>query len=222
MDSVFWLSSGDWFNNLWDALRGEASLFAEPVEDFYILICPFVPFRICSWGSQLHTAIIAVWYFILIVSQYVIHSGSTKCLPVGCIYAHDKVNPNIFQFYFIFRTFSITHPCIHSFATFMNFIWFLTILFHLLLSTKVTSTQGDTFILIPFGAGFANTFPHIIPGVEIRAVYEIIVSHAPEQGICVLNHAIPTSPPQCLTVTEGVSLFYFSIIILLIKNVDKY
>ena len=45
-----------------------------------------------------------------------------------------------------------------------------------------------------------------MPEVEIRAMYEIIVSHAPEQGICVLNHAIPASPPQCLTVTEGVSL----------------
>ena len=45
-----------------------------------------------------------------------------------------------------------------------------------------------------------------MPGVEIRAVYEIIVSHAPEQGICALNCAIPASPPQCLTVTEGVSL----------------
>ena len=60
-----------------------------------------------------------------------------------------------------------------------------------------------------------------MPGVEIRAVYEIIVSHAPEQGICTLNCAIPISPPQCLTVTEGVSSLLFSIIILLIKNVDK-
>ena len=33
-----------------------------------------------------------------------------------------------------------------------------------------------------------------------------VVSHAPEQGICTLNRAIPASPPQCLTVTEGVSL----------------
>ena len=96
------------------------------------------------------------------------------------------------------------------------------ILFHLLLSTIITSTQGDTFILIPFGAGFANTFPHIMPGVEIKAVYEIIVSHAPGQGICALNPAIPISPPQCLTVTEGVSLLLLLIIILLIKNVDKY
>ena len=71
-------------------------------------------------------------------------------------------------------------------------------------------------ILIPFGAGFANTFPHVMPGVEIKAVYEIIVSHVPEQGICMLNRAIPASPPQCLTVTEGVSLLLFLIIILLI------
>ena len=61
-------------------------------------------------------------------------------------------------------------------------------------------------ILIPFGTRFANTFPHVVPGVEIKAVYEIIVSHTMEQGICTLNRAIPASPPQCLTVTEGVSL----------------
>ena len=45
-----------------------------------------------------------------------------------------------------------------------------------------------------------------MPRVEIRAVYEIIVSHAPEQGICTLNHAIPASPPQCLIVTEGINI----------------
>ena len=45
-----------------------------------------------------------------------------------------------------------------------------------------------------------------MPGVEIRAVYEIIVSHAPELGICALNPAIPTFPPQCLTVTEGLNI----------------
>ena len=61
-------------------------------------------------------------------------------------------------------------------------------------------------ILIPFGTGFANTFPHIMPRVEIKAMYEIIVSHAPEQGICALNHAIPASPPQCLTVTKGINI----------------
>ena len=61
-------------------------------------------------------------------------------------------------------------------------------------------------ILIPFGTRFANTFPHVMPGVEIKAVYEIIVSHAPEQGICVLNRTIPASPPQCLTVTEGINI----------------
>ena len=72
-------------------------------------------------------------------------------------------------------------------------------------------------ILIPFGARFANTFPCVVPRVEIKAMYEIIVSHAPEQGICTLNCTIPASPPQCLTVTEGVSLLLFSIIILLIK-----
>ena len=48
---------------------------AEPLEDGFILIHPFIPFRTCSWGSQPHTAIIAVWHFILIVSQYVINLG---------------------------------------------------------------------------------------------------------------------------------------------------
>ena len=122
----------------------------------------------------------------------------------------------------IFRTFSITRPCIHSFATSMNFIWFLTILFHLLLSTKITSTWGDTFFLIPFGTGFANTFPCIVHGIEIRAMYEIKMSHTPEQCICMLNHAIPASPPQCLTVTEGVSLLLFFNNNFTYKNVDKY
>ena len=45
-----------------------------------------------------------------------------------------------------------------------------------------------------------------MPRVEIKAMYEIIVSHAPEQGICTLNHTIPASPPQCLTVTEGINI----------------
>ena len=65
------------------------------------------------------------------------------------------------------------------------------------------------FILIPFGAGFANTFPCVVPRVEIKAMYEIIVSHALEQGICTLNHAIPASPPQCLTVAEVEPSFTF-------------
>ena len=66
---------GEQFNNLWDTLRGKASVYAEPLEDFCILICPFIPFGTCGWGSQPHTAIIAVWHFILTVSQYVIISG---------------------------------------------------------------------------------------------------------------------------------------------------
>ena len=45
-----------------------------------------------------------------------------------------------------------------------------------------------------------------MPGVEIRAVYEIIVFHVLEQGICTLNHTISASPPQCLTVTEGINI----------------
>ena len=55
-------------------------MHAGPLEDFFILVCPFVPFGTCSWGSQLHTAIIAVWHFILTFGQYVIISGSAKCL----------------------------------------------------------------------------------------------------------------------------------------------
>ena len=43
---VFQSPSGERFNYLCDALRGEPSIFAEPVEDFFILICPFVPFRV--------------------------------------------------------------------------------------------------------------------------------------------------------------------------------
>ena len=55
---------------------------AEPLEDFDILVCPFVPFAkwTCGWCSQLHKAIIAVWHLILTFSQYVIESGSVKHL----------------------------------------------------------------------------------------------------------------------------------------------
>ena len=80
-DSIFWSLFGKQFDDLWDTLRGEASVLAEPLEDFCILICPFIPFGTCSWCSQLHTAIVAIWHFILIVSQYVITSWSTECLP---------------------------------------------------------------------------------------------------------------------------------------------
>ena len=76
--------------------------------------------------------------------------------------------------------------------------------------------------MILFDAGFANTFPCIVPGVEIRAVYEIIMSHAPEQDICMLNHAIPASPPQFLTVTKGVSLLLIFNNNFTYKNVDNY
>ena len=128
---------------------------------------------------------------------------------VGCIYAPYKVNPNIFQFYVnfldIFHCTSM-HPLFHN-------IYEFYLIFYDFISLS---------ILIPFGARVANTFPHVVPRVEIKAVYEIIVSHAPEQGICMLNRTIPASPPQCLTVTEGVSLLFLLIIILLIKNVDKY
>ena len=36
---IFCSPFGEWFNNPWDTLRGEASMFAEPLEDFCILIC---------------------------------------------------------------------------------------------------------------------------------------------------------------------------------------
>ena len=49
---VFQLPSGEWFNYLCDALRGKPSILAEPVEDFFILLCPFIPFGTCGWGSQ--------------------------------------------------------------------------------------------------------------------------------------------------------------------------
>ena len=61
-----------------------------------------------------------------------------------------------------------------------------------------------------------------MPRVEIRAMYEITMSHALEQGICALNHAIPPSPPQCLTVTEGVSFLVFFNNNFTYKKVDKY
>ena len=37
------------------------AFFAEPMEDYDILVHPFIPFRTCGWGSQPHTAIIAIW-----------------------------------------------------------------------------------------------------------------------------------------------------------------
>ena len=58
---VFRSPSGEWLNYLCNALRGKASILAEPVEDFFILLHPFIPFGTCGWGSQPHTAIIAVW-----------------------------------------------------------------------------------------------------------------------------------------------------------------
>ena len=56
-------------------------MYAEPLEDFDVLIDPFIPFRTCGWISQLHTAIIAVWHFVLTLGQYIIVSGSVECLP---------------------------------------------------------------------------------------------------------------------------------------------
>ena len=56
-------------------------MYAEPLEDFDILICPFIPFGTCSWGSQPLTAIITIWHFILAIGQYVIISGSVERLP---------------------------------------------------------------------------------------------------------------------------------------------
>ena len=56
-------------------------MYTEPLEDFDILVCPFIPFGTCDWGSQLHTAIIAVWHFILTNGQYVIIAGDVERLP---------------------------------------------------------------------------------------------------------------------------------------------
>ena len=127
------------------------------------------------------------------------HCCSTTCSCaslVGCIYAPYKVNPNIFQFYFDFPDI-FHHTSMHP--LFRNIYEFYLIFYDFI----------SLSILILFGARFANTFPRIMPRVEIKAVYEIIVCHALEQGICTLNHAIPASPPQCLTVTEEVSLLLF-------------
>ena len=52
---------------------------------------------------------------------------------VGCIYAPYKVNPNIFQFYFDFWTFSITHASTllqHLWILFY-FLWFYFIFYYL-------------------------------------------------------------------------------------------
>ena len=56
-------------------------MYAEPLEDFFILICLFIPFGTCGWGSQPHTAIIAVWHFIPTFGQYVIISRSVEHFP---------------------------------------------------------------------------------------------------------------------------------------------
>ena len=69
------------FITFWDTLRGEASVNTKPLEDFDILVCPFIPFGTCSWCSQLHTAIVAVGHFILTDGQCIIISGSDECLP---------------------------------------------------------------------------------------------------------------------------------------------
>ena len=66
---------------------------------------------------------------------------------VGCILYMPLIRSiQIFSnFTLILWTFSTIHLCIHSFATSMNFIWFSMILFHLLLSTIITSNWGSTF-----------------------------------------------------------------------------
>ena len=75
-------------------------MYTEPLEDFNVLICPFIPFGTCGWCLQLHTAIIAVWHFILPFGQYVVISGSVECLPefdfegtnhaFGCYWYHSQ------------------------------------------------------------------------------------------------------------------------------------
>ena len=76
---IFRLLSGECY--LCDALRGKPSILAEPVEDLFIILHPFIPFGTCGWGSQPHTAIIAVWQFMLIVHQYIICSSSAEHFP---------------------------------------------------------------------------------------------------------------------------------------------
>ena len=63
---IFHSPPGKRFNYLCDTLRGKPSVLAEPVEDLFVVLCPFIPFGTCGWGSQPHTAIITVWQFILI------------------------------------------------------------------------------------------------------------------------------------------------------------
>ena len=53
-------------------------MYTEPLKDFDVLICSIVPFGTCSWCLQLHTAIIAVWHFILTKGQYVIVSRNVE------------------------------------------------------------------------------------------------------------------------------------------------
>ena len=151
------------------------------------------------------------------------HTQIYAVTALGCIYAPDKVNPNIFQFYFDFSDIfhhTSMHPLFHDFYEF--YLIFNDFISPFIIYQSYLYSRWH-FHLIPFGTRFANTFPCIVPGVEIRAMYGIIVSHAPEQGICMLNYAIPTSPPQCLTVTEGVSLrLFLNNNFTYKKSVDKY
>ena len=78
---IFRSLSGERFYHLCDTLRGKPSVLAELVEDLFIILRPFVPFGTCGWGSQPHTAIIAVWLFILIVRQYIVCSSSAEHFP---------------------------------------------------------------------------------------------------------------------------------------------
>ena len=116
-----------------------------------------------------------------------------------------KVNPNIFHFDFldIFHHTSM-HPLFCNFYEF--YLIFYDFISPFIIYQKLPLLKATLSFLILFGARFANTFPCIVPRVEISAVYEIIVSHTPEQGICMLNCTIPASPPQCLTVTEGINI----------------
>ena len=68
-------------SSITSAMHSEVSPVFEPVEDFFIILHPFGPFGTCGWGSQPHTAIIAVWQFILIFCQYIVHSSSAECFP---------------------------------------------------------------------------------------------------------------------------------------------
>ena len=129
---------------------------------------------------------------------------SSLCRVHICpLQGQSKYFPILFWFYEHFPSSTYASTLSQHLWILSDFLLFYFIFYCLQLSLLL---EANLSILIPFDARFANTFPRVMPGVEIVAVYEIIVSHTTEQGICALNCAIPAFPPQWLTVTEGVSL----------------